>query len=156
MPLTPVEIQHVELRRGLFGYRRSAVDRLLDDARASFEEVWRERADLADRIEHLEADLERYRELESLLRGTLMSAERAAAELKQQAKREADLIVSEAHGEARSITRDAAAEREALVLEARRARSLLRSALASLEAVEPEPPVVGSEPPAEAAEAEAA
>ena len=148
MPLTPVEIQHVHLRRGVLGYSRSSVDGLLDEVRKSFEEVWRERADLADRVEQLEADLVRYRDLEGLLRGTLLSAERAAAELREQARREADLIVSEAHGEARSITREAAARREALVSEARRARSLLRAALASIDAVEPGEP---SQPaPAEA------
>ncbi len=137
MALTPVEIQHVELRKGLFGYSRRSVDRLLEDVRTSFEDVWRERADLADRVEQLEAEIIRYRDLEGLLRGTLVSAERAASELKEQARREADLIVNEAHGEARSITREAAARREALVTEARRARALLRAALASIDAVEP-------------------
>ena len=44
----------------------------------SFEDVWRERADLADKVEQLEDDLVRYRELEGLLRTTLVSAEKAA------------------------------------------------------------------------------
>ena len=55
----------------------------------SFETVWRERADNSDRVELLEGELKRYRELEGLLRTTLVSAERAAHELKDQAKREA-------------------------------------------------------------------
>ena len=54
MALTPVEIRHVHLRRGFRGYRRRAVDALLEDVAASFEHVWRERADLADRVEALE------------------------------------------------------------------------------------------------------
>ena len=137
MALTPVEIQHVDLKRGLFGYRPGPVDRLLEDVSSSFEDVWRERAELADRVEELEGDLARYRDLEGLLRGTLVSAERAATELKEAARREADLIVGEAHAEARSITRDAVAHREALLAEGRRLRALLRSALASVEAVEP-------------------
>jgi cell division initiation protein len=131
--LTPVEIRHVHLRRGLRGYRRSAVDALLEEIAASFENVWRERADLADRVEALETDLKRHRELEDLLRTTLVSAERSAAEMKDQARREAANIVSEAHGEARAVTRRAAAERERLEGEIRRMQALLRSALETVE-----------------------
>jgi len=98
----------------------------------SFEDVWRDRADHADRVEELEASLVRYRELETLLRQTLVSAEKAAHELKSQAAREADLIVSEAHAQARSVVRDAMAERERLLGEAHRVRALMRAALETL------------------------
>jgi cell division initiation protein len=135
MALTPVEIRHIALGRGLFGYRRAATDRLLEDIAESFEDVWRDRADLAERVEQLENDLVRYRELETLLRTTLVSAERAAGELKEQAKREADLIVSEAQAEGRAITRRARAERDQLARDAQRMRALLASALATLEPV---------------------
>jgi cell division initiation protein len=143
MTLTPVEIRHIKLPRGPFGYRRRHTDELLDEIAASFEDVWRERADLSDRVEHLEAELVRHRELEALLRTTLVSAEKAAATLKEDARRQADLIVSEANAEARAITRRARAEHERLEQDVRRVRTLLRSAL---EAVEAEP-----EAPAEAA-----
>jgi cell division initiation protein len=133
MALTPVEIRHIRLGRRLVGYPRPAVERLLDEIADSFEDVWRDRADLADKVEQLEGDLVRYRELETLLRTTLVSAERAAHELKDQAKREAELIVGEAHSEARSITREAAAERERLLAESRRVQALLRAALQTLE-----------------------
>jgi cell division initiation protein len=139
MSYTPVEIRHVKLRRGFLGYRRKAVDHLLDEISESFEDVWRDRADNADRVEQLEGELTRYRELESLLRATLVSAERSAHELRDQAKREAESIVAEAHAAARAITRDARAEREQLALECRRIRILLHSALDALdEADEPE------------------
>jgi cell division initiation protein len=132
MAYTPVELRHVRLRRGVLGYRRRQTDGLLDDVADSFEQVWRERADLADRVEQLESDLVRYRELEQLLRTTLVSAERAAHELRDAAKREAETILAEAKSEARSITRDARAERERLELEARRMRLLLHAALDAL------------------------
>lgn len=135
MALTPVEIRHVKLGRGILGYSRAATERLLDEITASFEDVWRERADLTDKVEQLEGDLVRYRELESLLRATLVSAERTAAELKDQARREADLILGEAHSEARSITRQAIADNERLQADSSRVRALLRAALASLDGV---------------------
>src|SRR6266581_9070823 len=104
MALTPVEIRHITPPRTNFrGYRIAPTDRLLEDIAASFEDVWRERADLSDKVEQLELDLVRFRELETLLRTTLMSAERASAELKEQARREAELILGEAHAEARKL-----------------------------------------------------
>src|ERR671932_1744476 len=134
MALTPVEIRHIRLGRGLLGYRRGPADSLLDEVAASFEEVWRERADLADKVEQLETDLERFHELEALLRTTLVSAERTAAELKTQAMREAELIVDEARAEARSIVRQSAADNERLEADSARIRALLRAALATIDA----------------------
>jgi cell division initiation protein len=134
MALTPVEIRHVKLGRGPLGYRRGAVDRLLEDVVESFEDVWRNRADLADRVEQLEGELVRYRELESLLRATLVTAERTAGEITDHARREADLILGEAHAEARAILRRASVENERLRVDSGRIRALLHAALTALEA----------------------
>jgi cell division initiation protein len=133
MTISPVELHHLSIRRGLFGYRRQPVDRLIEEIAQSFEEVWRQRADFADRIEQLEAELARHRDLETLLRTTLVSAERSAHDLKDQAKREAGLVVDEAHAEARAVTRAASAERERLLAEARKVRALLEAALDAVE-----------------------
>jgi cell division initiation protein len=134
MGLTPVEIRHLQPAKTLIrGYSRTAVDDLLDEIVVSFEDVWRERADFADKIDQLEADLVRYRELEALLRTTLVSAEKSAVTLKEQAGKQAELIVEEARVEARSITRRARADHDRLLGEVRRMRSLLRAALATVE-----------------------
>ena len=113
MGMTPAEIRHVPIRRALWGYRRTAVEHLLDDCADSFEEVWRERADFADRIEHLEGELQRHRELETLLRKTLVSAEAAAQEQREGARRDA--------------------ERKRLESDIRRLREHLRSALSTVD-----------------------
>ncbi len=133
MSMTPVEVRHQQLKRGLFGYRRRGVDDLMTDIADSFEVVWRERADLVDRVEELEVDLAKHVELEGLLRSTLISAERAAQEQRDRARREADTILVEAHSEARTVTRESRSEKERLDGEARRIASLLRSALAVVE-----------------------
>jgi cell division initiation protein len=124
MSLTPVEIRHVKLGRRLLGYDRDAADRLLADIVASFEDVWRERADLRDELERFEAELTRQREIEEALRNTLLSAERMADELRARAHKEADLIVEEARVKAREITGGAEAERERVQSEIRRLRAL--------------------------------
>jgi cell division initiation protein len=133
MSLAPAEIRHIELGRGLLGYRRSAVDDLLEEIVSSFEDVWRARADLTDQVEQLEADLVRFRELETLLRTTLVSAERASHELKEQARKEAELLLAEARTEARMIAREARSEREGLLAESNRIRAVLRAALETID-----------------------
>src|SRR3954471_20376202 len=129
MAYSPVELRHVSFKRGLLGYRRSPVDRTIDEVVESFETVWRERADYADRIEQLQADLRRHRELETLLLCTRETAEQSAHELKDQARREAALVLEEAHAEARKITQAALAERERLGAETTRIKALLGAAL---------------------------
>jgi cell division initiation protein len=139
MALTPVEIMHMTPGKGVFGYKRAATDRLLAEIVSSFEDVWRERADLADKVEQLESDLVRYRELESLLRATLVSAERASAEVKEQARREAEVILTEAHAEARAVQHRALAENERLVIETRLLRERLHMVLAIVDESEGTP-----------------
>jgi cell division initiation protein len=133
MAITPVEIHHLQIGRGLLGYRRSVVDRYLTEIETSYSAVWRDRADLQDRVEFLENELQRHRELESLLRQTLVSAERAAQEQIEGARKQAETIVSEAHAEARAVGRRAQHDRERLESELRRIRALLRSALEAVD-----------------------
>jgi cell division initiation protein len=129
MALTPVEVRHVQLKRGLFGYRKAAVHRVMEDIADSFETVWRERSQLVERVEELETEVARHVELEGLLRSTLVSAERASRDLKEAARREADTIVAEANVEARKVLRDAITEKEQLMGDVRRVQAVLRSAL---------------------------
>ena len=140
MAYTPVELRHITLEKGFRGYKRRAVDQLIADIADSFEDVWRERADLADRVETLETELGHHRERNTLLSNTLIVAERAASVAREDAARTADQVVAEAHAEARSIVRNAIAERERLLSDANRIRALLRSALEVVEAGEPEQP----------------
>src|SRR6516165_8430846 len=103
MAYTPVELRHVRIGRRPLGYKRGEVERLLEDVADSFENVWRERGELEDRVDMLEKDLTELRRREELLAQALVAAEQAATETRAQAKREADTIVAEAHREARSI-----------------------------------------------------
>jgi cell division initiation protein len=124
MSLTPVEIRHVKLPRRFAGYGREPVQRLLGEIVESFEDVWRDRADLRDEVERLEGELARFKELDVLLRNSLVSAERHADDLRAQAGKEADVIVEEARVRAREITAEGMAERERTQIEIRRLQGL--------------------------------
>jgi cell division initiation protein len=134
MRYTPVELRHVRLGRTFFGgYKRQETMQLLEEVADSFEDVWRERGELTDKLEDVEQLFAELKQRESLLASTLVSAERAAADAKEAAKREAEVIIAEAHQEARSVTRSAQGERERLFAEVRRIETLLRVALGMVE-----------------------
>jgi len=133
MPFSPVEIRHLQFKRSALGYARATVDKALVEVAESFEEVWRQRADLADRVEELEREVGRHVELEQLLRSTLISAERAAHDMREQARREAEVILTEARAEARTVARDVLAEKERLTGDVHRIQAMLRTALAVVE-----------------------
>ena len=129
MSYTPVELRHVRVGRSLFGYNRSMVEQVIEEVAQSFEATWRERGELAEKVEALEKQLEQYRQREGLLTQTLVAAEQAASDVRERARREAETILLEAHSEARAIGREAHAERERLHVESRRIEAMLRAAL---------------------------
>jgi len=144
MRYTPVELRHVRIAKKLFGgYDKSETERLIEDVADSFEEVWRERGELADKLEDVEKILSEVKQRESLLATTLVAAEKTAAQAIEAAKKQAEVIVAEAHTEARSITRTSQTERERLFAEARRVETLLRAALGMVEETR-----AGESPPA--------
>jgi cell division initiation protein len=133
MSYTPVELRHVRVGRGLFGYKRSAVEQLLLEVADSFEDVWRERGELADQVEEMGRNMQELKRREELLAHTLVAAEQAASDVREHAKREAELIVAEAHQEARSVARGSHSEHARLSAEVRRMEALLRAALGMVE-----------------------
>lgn len=114
MAITPAEIRHTPLRRGLFGYKRPDVDDMLDEVVDAYQELWQERVDLRDQIEEMQAEVKRVREMEDLLRRTLVSAEKNAADQKEAARKEAAQIIREAEQEAREIMGEAHHQRAAV------------------------------------------
>src|SRR5262245_16939891 len=112
MSIAPVELRHLRFRRRLLGYRRRSVDTELERIADSYAEVWRERAELQDRVEDQETEIQRHRDLEEMLRKTLVTAERSVDAMRSQARHAADQIVREAEARAREIIGEAHAERE--------------------------------------------
>jgi cell division initiation protein len=139
----------VKIGRSTFGgYRKLETEKLIEDIADSFEEVWRDRGELTDKLEDVEKILAEVKQRESLLASTLVAAEKASTEIREAAKREAELIIAEAHQEARSVTRGAQSERERLFTEVRRVETLLRAALGMVEETRNELPASPAVPAA--------
>jgi cell division initiation protein len=112
--LEPVEIQHVMLRRRLFGYRRRDVDDLLETVSASFEEVWYEREALRDRVETLLDEMERAGARDRLLGDVVRNAQRVAEQTIADARETAEGVLAKARRRAQELVADAQREPERL------------------------------------------
>ena len=98
--LTPLDIHNQEFRRVLRGYSEDEVDDFLDRVVADFENLLKQTAEMRDELELLHGRVDQYKQLENTLHGALMVAQETAEEVKQSARREAQLIVREAEEEA--------------------------------------------------------
>ncbi len=112
MRLTPLDIRHKEFTRAMRGYKDVEVDEFLDDIADEFERVFNENIDYKEKMESMEGKVEQYRNIEETLKKTLVSAQQQAEEMKQNAKKEADLILRDAELKTRSILNDSYAERQ--------------------------------------------
>ena len=114
MTIEPVEIQHVKLGKSLLGYDRGAVERLLEEVTASFEEVWLERKVLRDQVERLQREREETRARDRRVGGMFVSAERIAQRRMAEARKRAEALLTEAEERAERIVEEARHEPEQL------------------------------------------
>jgi DivIVA domain-containing protein len=94
--MDPLELREVSLRRSLRGYDTKAVDRLLETLEDSYTFVWRKCMDL-------EAQIDVYEKREALVGEALISAQCAANEITEQARRSSDLLLHEARQESERV-----------------------------------------------------
>lgn len=109
-----------------------AVTQEREDFVAAIEEIKTEREARAAYTERLEQELGRYRELEQSLTGAIVAAERSGNDARAHADREALLVLEQARADARKIVYQASSERERLLADLQRIRSMLASAQAAL------------------------
>jgi len=107
MRLTPIDIQQQQFRRVLRGFERREVQAFLDLVAQQMGELIRENNDLRGDLRRSQQSLDEHREREDILREAMLSAQRAIEEIREQAKKEAQLIVTEAELRAEKILQHA-------------------------------------------------
>ena len=112
MKLTPLDIRHKEFKRGMRGYVDGEVDEFLDEIADEFERLFKENIELSERGEALQEKIDQYRNLEETLQNTLVAAQRSAEELRANAQKEAQLIMSEAELKARQMVNESYADKQ--------------------------------------------
>lgn len=110
MPLTPLDIQNKEFKRGFRGYSEEEVDEFLDELTRDYEAVLGESKGLRQELAKTQEELERYRSIKDTLNNTLVTAQQSAEEVRASARKEADLIIKEAQMRAAGLIEEAQGE----------------------------------------------
>ncbi|HEY6150168.1 MAG TPA: DivIVA domain-containing protein [Gaiellaceae bacterium] len=134
MFIAPAEVQDQKLKGRLRGYNKAAVEKLLQDVVASYEQVWQERDQLRSRVEALEQELAPLRDAERLLSGSLFAAERAAADVRALAEKEASELLAQGRAEGKAQQTEMDARRTWLENEINRLELVERELQTSLRA----------------------
>ncbi|NLE21572.1 MAG: DivIVA domain-containing protein [Actinobacteria bacterium] len=114
MKLTPLDIRHKEFKRGMRGYSDVEVDEFLDEVADEYERLFKENIDLQERVENLEEKVAGYKRIEETLQQTLINAQASAEEQKQNASKQAQLVLQDAELKARQLVNEAYSERQAI------------------------------------------
>jgi DivIVA domain-containing protein len=107
--LTPLDVRKKkgDFRRVMRGYDSDAVDNFLDEVVARMEELVRENQALGAKAAQMTEAIADYRERERAMNDALVSAQQLREGMREQAQREADLVLREARAEGERIVADA-------------------------------------------------
>ncbi len=107
MRITPMDIQQKQFPIKFRGFDVEEVYAFLEVVREEMEDLLRENATLKEKLHKTEAQLQEYRDMENTLRETLMTAQQMVEDYKNNARKEAELIIREAELKADAIIKEA-------------------------------------------------
>lgn len=107
MSVTPIDMRQRVFGTTMRGFDRGEVTGFLAEAAGEYERALQENDRLRQEIVRLEASLHQFRELEGSLKSTLMSAQKIADDMRENAVKESQRIVREAEGQAEAIVQTA-------------------------------------------------
>ncbi|RJQ28664.1 MAG: DivIVA domain-containing protein [Peptococcaceae bacterium] len=116
--LTPLDIQKKEFRRAFRGYNEEEVDSFLDRVVEDYEKLLKENQKLQECLAESDNQMSRYRELEDVLKNTMVMAQKNAEDLRQNAAKESQVALQQAQLQAKQIVQEAEQEAAAMVREA--------------------------------------
>lgn len=117
MPLTPLDIHNKEFGRRLRGYDEDEVNEFLDQVIKDYESLIRENKELQNQILGLQERLNHFSNIEETLSKTIIVAQEAADEVRNNAKKEAQLIIKESEKNADRIINESLAKSRKVSLE---------------------------------------
>jgi len=104
MRLTALDIREQQFRRVMRGLDPDEITTFLGAVASEYEMLVTENRDLRQRLLDLEHQIGEFHSMEKALRNTLLTAERATAETKENAQKEAELILRQAEVAAQEST----------------------------------------------------
>ncbi|MBC8088737.1 MAG: DivIVA domain-containing protein [Phycisphaerae bacterium] len=98
--LTALDARRYDFGNALRGYDRARVDQFRDQVAEELERLSRANQELEAKARNFHEQLRAFRERDKALNDALISAQQLRGEIREQAQREAQLIIREAQGEA--------------------------------------------------------
>ena len=95
--LTPLDIENKRFGKQMMnGYNVNEVDDFLDELTLEYGKLYKENAELKEKREELDNDVDKYKNIENTLQSTLVMAQKTADEITAVAKQQADQIIKDA------------------------------------------------------------
>jgi cell division initiation protein len=101
--MTPLEIQQKQFRTRFRGFDVREVDLFLEQTAAGFENLQRENEQLQEKIRRLKMELQGYQKREETFKQAMINSQKVIEQMKENARKSADLIVAEAEVKAEKI-----------------------------------------------------
>jgi cell division initiation protein len=115
MNITPNEISNKDFKKVFRGYDMDEVDEFLDALVEDYEKLFKENINLKDKITSQEEKLEHYSSIETTLQNTLLLAQITADQVKENSKKEIEMLMKDANENAGSLLRKANENAESLL-----------------------------------------
>ena len=101
--LTPLDIENKRFGKQMMnGYNVNEVDDFLDELTLEYGKLYKENAELKEKREELDNDVDKYKNIENTLQSTLVMAQKTADEITAVAKQQADQIIKDAEFSAKN------------------------------------------------------
>jgi DivIVA domain-containing protein len=117
--LSAHDVRHQEFHRALRGYDATQVDDFKERIAQELDRLWRERGQVADRVQNMVEQLKGFRDRERAMNEALIAAQQLRADVQAQADKEADLVLQRARAQADQLLQEARTEAERVVEQAR-------------------------------------
>jgi cell division initiation protein len=107
MRITPLDIQQKQFPMKFRGFDVEEVFAFLEVIREEMEDLLRDNASLKENVQRLDSQIREYKDMETTLRETLLTAQQLVEEYKTNARKEAELLVKEAELRADTMLKEA-------------------------------------------------
>jgi len=107
MRITPLDIQNKQFPQRFRGFDLQEVSDFLEMLREEMEELLRENSSLKEQISRLDKQVDEYHKLEGMLQETLLSTQEMVKGYKDNARKEAELLIQEAELKGDGIIQEA-------------------------------------------------
>lgn len=103
MQITPLDIQQQKFKTRIRGFDVREVDAFLEQMANSFEAFQRTYKDLQEEVRRLELEIRGYRKREETFKRALLNSQKVLDQMKDNARKSAELIIAEAEVKAEKI-----------------------------------------------------